>query len=79
MNMFIIWFVNVASRAVDDVSSLASNQEEADTRIVLHAIYAANNGSEKIVVRSPDTDVLVLLLHHMTHIHAKEIYFRRGP
>ena len=49
-----------------EVSSVASNQEEPDTRIVLHAIYAANNGSEKIVVRSPDTDVLVLLLHHRT-------------
>ena len=55
--------MTVTNIAVDEVSSVAANQEEADTRIVLHDIYAANNGSEKIVVRSPDTDVLVLLLH----------------
>ena len=63
--------MTVANIAVDEVSSVASNQEEPDTRIVLHAIYAANNGSEKIVIpciRSPDTDVLVLLLHHRTEM-----------
>ena len=70
--------MTVTSIAVDDVSSVASNQEEPDTRIVLHAIYAANNASEKIVVRSPATDVLVLLLHHRTEIHTKYIYFRTG-
>ena len=48
MNIFIIWFVTVTNIAVDEVSSVASNQEEPDTRIVLHAIYAANNASEKI-------------------------------
>ena len=46
--------------------------------MVLHAIYAANHGAEKIVVRSPDTDVLVLLLHHRADIHAKEVFFLTG-
>ena len=78
MKIFIIWFVTVTNIAVDKVSSVASNQEEADTRIVLHAIYAANNSSEEIEVRSPGTDVLVLLLHHRTEIHTKYIYFRTG-
>ena len=40
MNIFIIWFVTVTNIAVDEVSSIAANQEEADTRIVLHDIYA---------------------------------------
>ena len=70
--------MTVTNIAVDEVSSVASNQEEPDTRIVLHAIYAANNASEKIEVRSPDTDVLVLLMHHRTEIHTKYIYFRTG-
>ena len=72
--------MTVTNIAVDEVSSVASNQEEPDTctRIVLHAIYAVNNGSEKIVIRSSDTDVLVILLHHRTEIHTKYIYFRTG-
>ncbi len=37
--------------------------EEADGRIILHARIAADNGGT-VVVATPDTDVLVLLLHH---------------
>ena len=57
---------------------LISNQEEADTRLILHGIAAADEGANIIVVRSPDTDVLVLLLHHRPAIHAEEIYFLTG-
>ena len=53
-----------------DCSCLASTQEEADTRIILHALYyysnklyQENNVQGRIVVKSPDTDVLVLLVH----------------
>jgi hypothetical protein len=52
-----------------DCSCLESTQEEADTRIILHALYSdklyqENNGQGRIVVKSPDTDVLVLLVHY---------------
>ena len=57
---------------------LSSNHEEADTRIILHAIHAADNGATTIVVRSPDTDVLVLLLHHRPAIHDRRIFFQTG-
>ena len=42
---------------------LLSSQEEADTRIILHCDHISRNFSETtvIIVRSPDTDVLVLL------------------
>jgi len=43
------------------ISELSSSQEEADTRIVLHCLYQSRQCSS-IVVQSPDTDVLVLLL-----------------
>jgi len=45
---------------------LISDQEEADTRIVLHCLYATQRmqSSNSIVVHSPDTDVFVLLLHY---------------
>ena len=50
-------------------SCLASTQEEADTRIILHALYSdklyqENNVQGRIVVKSPDKDVLVLLVHY---------------
>jgi len=40
-----------------------ASHEEADTRLVLHAIDASRHGCSRIVVHSKDTDVLVLLLH----------------
>ena len=56
------------------VDQLKSDVEEADARLVLHAVYAGKNGAKNIVVSSPDTDVLVLLTHHQPHIKAKHIY-----
>ena len=42
-----------------------------DTRIVLHCLYASQSASSQthIVVRSPDTDVLVILVHYSEQIH----------
>ena len=47
-----------------EVVELRSSQEEADTRIVLHCKHMAAELSpdSTIVVRSPDTDVFILLL-----------------
>ena len=60
------------------VPELASNLEEADGRIALHAITASNLGAQRIVVESPDTDVLVLLVHYWPLIKANEVYFLTG-
>ena len=54
------------------------DQEEADTRIILHIITAAESGANVIVICSPDTDVMILLLHHRPSIRANEIYFMTG-
>lgn len=62
-----------------DVEDLKSNQEEADTRMLLHAKYAAGQCQEaKIVIQSPDTDVLVLSAAHFEDIASKELWFRTG-
>ena len=45
-----------------DMSYLKSDQEEADTKIVFHALDAAANGATEIRIHSPDTDVFVLAL-----------------
>ena len=67
-----------------DCSCLASTQEEADTRIILHALYSdklyqENNVQGRIVVKSPDTDVLVLLVHYFPNMkNTSELWFQTG-
>ena len=41
---------------------LRSEQEEADTRVLLRALDATRRGATSIIIQSPDTDVLVLTL-----------------
>ncbi|KAJ8669425.1 hypothetical protein QAD02_000684 [Eretmocerus hayati] len=38
--------------------------EKADSRIILHVFHACSEGTEKILVKSSDTDIVVLLLHY---------------
>ena len=51
---------------VNTVDALATSQEEADARIILHCNHVCKTtpGTTHIIVRSPDTDVLVLLLKY---------------
>ena len=44
------------------IQHLRSEQEEADTRMLLHALDATQRGATSITIQSPDTDVLVLTL-----------------
>ena len=44
------------------IQHLRSEQEEADTRMLLHALDATQRGVTSITIQSPDTDVLVLTL-----------------
>ena len=39
---------------------LQSNQEEADTKLILHALDATANGATTLEIHSPDTDVCVV-------------------
>ncbi|XP_068234747.1 uncharacterized protein [Palaemon carinicauda] len=54
--------------AAQEVHELTSNQEETDTRIVLYLKYAAKLGYKSAVVRTPDTDIFVILLFHANTI-----------
>ena len=64
----------VTSNSRHDVQALCSNQEEADTRLILHAKYAADRGAETIIVVSPDTDVFVLLIYTIDRIFQQNIF-----
>lgn len=63
---------------IDQIEELSSSQEEADGRIILHCLHIAEKEqSVEIVVRSPDTDVFVLLIHYNDKIKS-ELYFDTG-
>ena len=58
---------------------LKSNQEEADTKVILHNLHVLRNSELSVVLRSPsgDTDIMVLALgiiteHEYTLIMAVE-------
>jgi hypothetical protein len=59
----------IASDQVTDCVDLFSIQEEADTRIILHALHADEQFGKssvqgRIIIKSSDSDVLVLCVHY---------------
>jgi len=57
--------------------SLAFSHEEADTRLLLHAKHAWNPRS-RVIIQSPDTDLLVLCATHFESISCEELWFKTG-
>lgn len=49
---------------VRDLPTIYSNQEETDTRVVLYLHHAVALGYKNAVVRTPDTDIFMILLYH---------------
>ena len=45
-----------------NMTYLKSNQEEADTKIILHALDATTNGATEMKIHLPDTNVFILAL-----------------
>ncbi len=60
-----------------DVSHLRAAHEEADTRILLHAVDATTIGYERHIIQCRDTDVLLLLLV-FAHLLSPEIWMKAG-
>ena len=60
-----------------EVHSLRSNQEETDARVVLYLNHAAALGFKSAIVRTPDTDIFFILLHH-SHSIKLAIYLDTG-
>lgn len=59
---FVVSWQDKASASHMDVSRLANTQEEADTKIILHAVHLAERGAKTLHIFSPDTDVMVLAI-----------------
>ncbi|XP_033987161.1 uncharacterized protein LOC117483109 [Trematomus bernacchii] len=62
---------------VRELPTIYSNQEETDTRVVLYLHHAAALGYKNAVVRTPDTDIFVILLYH-AHAIRLTIYLDTG-
>lgn len=53
---------SVCKATKKDVGHLQSNQEEADTKMILHALDATANSATQLHIHSPNTDVFALAL-----------------
>uniref|UniRef100_UPI00358FB7B0 uncharacterized protein n=1 Tax=Myxine glutinosa TaxID=7769 RepID=UPI00358FB7B0 len=62
---------------IRELPTIYSNQEETDTRVVLYLHHAAALGYKNAVVRTPDTDIFVILLYH-AHAIKLTVYLDTG-
>ena len=68
---FVVSWRDACQATHEDVTHLQSSQEEADTKIILHAADATSDGATEIRIYSPDTDVLVLALRRYPELCSK--------
>lgn len=47
-----------------EIPELYSDQEETDTRVILYCAYAQRQGYGVVRIRSPDSDIFFIALHH---------------
>ena len=76
INLVVAWSSDCQATQ-KDVSHLQSSNEEADTKLILHAFEVATNGATEINVFSPDTDVFVLLLRRYPEL-CRDVHFVTG-
>ena len=69
--------VTVTRGQCREAEALRSNHEEADTRMILHANHAVR-ADRRLVIQSPDTDVLVLSVSHFRSLDCPELWFHTG-
>ena len=74
----------ISSVGVSSCADLYCSHEEADTRMLLHAMpadkeFGRKNTKGRIIVKSPDTDVFVLCVHFFPSMsNTKELWFQTG-
>ncbi len=62
------------------VVDLECSHEEADTRILLHAVYSVLTlGAQRIVVYANDTDVIVMCIYYTLKYNIPEMWVRTEP
>jgi hypothetical protein len=65
----------VTEEEVSIYDTLASDQEEADTKVVLHALDALSTTQSNVCIRSPsgDTDIVIIAIGNISEIHRVKI------
>lgn len=64
---------------VSVVAELESDHEEADTRMLLHAMHAdSTSPGSHVIIQSPDTDVAILSLHFAPRMKESVLWFATG-
>lgn len=58
------------------VTSLSCKQEEADQRMLLHANHSRENGTDQVIIHTPDTDVFIFMLHFQEDVG--KLYMKIG-
>lgn len=58
-----------------DISALFATHEEADTRVVLHAVLS---NADNIVVMARDSDICLLLIHHFQKMTSSKVWMMAG-
>ena len=61
-----------------EIESLQSDQEETDTRVVLYSLYAQEMLYSTTRVKTPDTDIFFILLHHARRFTDLWVLFETG-
>ena len=64
-----------SSRGTTELLCLNATNEEADTRLDLHAM---NFTSDAVIVSARDTDVLVILISHFHRMQCNELWMKSG-
>jgi len=54
------------------------SHEEAETRLLLHALDASKEGFKKVMVRTVDTDVVVLAITYFAQLSLNELWIAFG-
>jgi len=63
---------------VETEGLIACNHEEADTRIVIHVKHASARGLKKVLIRTVDTDVVVLAIAYEQQLELQELFIAFG-
>jgi hypothetical protein len=83
-NLRCVWFMIRARRLNLEETAISSTCVRLIARPVVHAIHAdkvfAESGVKgRIIIKSPDTDVLVLCVHYFSKLqHTQELWFQTG-
>ena len=66
---------DVLSSSLVEAEGLTScNHEEADTRIFIHVKHVSARGLKKVLIRTVDTDVVVLVIAYARKLELQELW-----